>query len=177
MSLNACIHALHACLLSCLQLYTSSYLRFYLHTYKCHLCPSADSSMATDVGLCSLELPSGQASQVGSQLPDFGSAVFWRDYLIFVTLLVGLNVAVRLNATVEFQPWPFLARLALSCSKSVSFTWKSVEDAAEPAKVVRNPNESLVKGCAGRTLLGPGGQDDPSACSKSKQRGIQMLHF
>ncbi|OLP78316.1 2-succinylbenzoate--CoA ligase [Symbiodinium microadriaticum] len=126
--------------------------------------------MATDVGLCSLELPSGQASQVGSQLPDFGSAVFWRDYLIFVTLLVGLNVAVRLNATVEFQPWPFLARLALSCSKSVSFTWKSVEDAAEPAKVVRNPNESLVKGCAGRTCWVPAAKTIPALLKEQAAR-------
>ena len=107
---------------------------------------------------------------MGSQLPDFGSAVFWRDYLIFVTLFVGLNVAVRLNATVEFQPWPFLARLALSCSKSVSFTWKSVEDAAEPAKIVRNPNESLVKGCAGRTCWVPAAKTIPALLKEQAAR-------
>ena len=130
------------------------YVRVYLPTciQRNHLCPSADSSMATDVGLCRSELP-GPALQVGSQLPAFGSAVFWKDYLVFVVLFVGLNVAVRLNARVKVQPWAFVARLALSCSGSLSFTWsKSVED-AEPEKIVRNPNESLVNGCAGGTCL------------------------
>ena len=78
------------------------YVRVYLPTciQRNHLCPSADSSMATDVGLCRSELP-GPALQVGSQLPAFGSAVFWKDYLVFVVLFVGLNVAVRLNARVK----------------------------------------------------------------------------
>ena len=105
-----------------------------------------------DVGLCSLELQGQGLQAAGSQLPTFGSAAFWKDYLIFVTLFVGLNVAVRLNARVKLEPWPFFARLAHSCSGSVSCTrHKTVEDGA--AKILRNPNESLVTGCAGGTCL------------------------
>ncbi|CAE7207208.1 nps10 [Symbiodinium sp. CCMP2592] len=108
--------------------------------------------MTTDVGLCRSELP-GPASQVGSQLPTFGSALFWKDYLVFVVLFVGLNVATGVNARGKVRPLPFLARLVSSRSGSASSTWsKSVED-AEPARIVRNPNESLVTGCAGGTCL------------------------
>ena len=107
--------------------------------------------MATDVGLCRLELQPGQASQVvGSQLPTFGSAVFWKDYLVFVTLFVGLNLAVRLNERVKFEPWQFLARLALG---SVSFTRRKTVKDAEPAQIARIPKESLVTGCAGNACL------------------------
>ena len=113
--------------------------------------------MATG-GLCrlaDLALQAEQASPAvvgtGSQLPTFGSAVFWKDYLFFLTLFVGLNEAVRLNARLKIKPWPFLARLALSCSGSVSFSrHKTVED-AEPVKILHSPNESLVTGCTGGT--------------------------